>query len=413
VVATIVDRLEQRLPRDVYVLQAGLVLNAFGNGTANPFLLLYLHNVRHIPLAEAGLASAASAFCALLASLAGGSVADKLGPKASVLGGLAIAAATFAAYPLVTTGWQAILFGALLGTAAGGWLTGQTALVAAIVPADKRHIAFAQQRVAANVGLGLGGLCGGLIVSTSSVSTFTVLFLVNAASFAVYGLFVARVRVPPVVPINRAQGFRDVLRDRVVLRVLALDAAVVAGAVALLNGLVPVYARNVVGSRGPAIGALFLLNSLLIIGAQLPVAKAVEGKRRARALSLMAALFALCWLLVLAAGYARWGYVLLLAGIVALSFGECIYDTVRTPLIANLAPEGLMGRYLAAAGFSWQLGFIIGPAVGAALLGADPPALWIAAASLCALAAVGALRLDARLPADVRVTARRGKSGRE
>jgi len=66
--------------------------------------------------------------------------------------------------------------------------------------------------------------------------------------------------------------------------------------------------------------------------------KAVEGKRRARALSLIAALFALCWLLVLAADYARWGYVAS-AGVVVVSFGECTYDTVRTPLIANLAPR--------------------------------------------------------------------------
>jgi len=77
-----------RLPRSVYVLQSGLVLNAFGNGAANPFVLLYLHDVRGIPLATAGLASAANAACALLASLAGGRVADQVGPKACVLGGL-------------------------------------------------------------------------------------------------------------------------------------------------------------------------------------------------------------------------------------------------------------------------------------------------------------------------------------
>jgi hypothetical protein len=71
----------------------------------------------------------------------------------------------------------------------------------------------------------------------------------------------------------------------------------------------------------------------------------------------MAALFAAGWLLVLAAGSHRLGYGLLLGGIVVMSLGECIYDSVRTPLIADLAPEGLGGRYQAAAGFSWQLGF--------------------------------------------------------
>jgi MFS family permease len=162
-VAAIVERLEARLPRSVYVLQAGLVVNAFGNGAANPFILLYLHDARGIPLAAAGLAGAANAACALGSSLVGGAVADRLGPRATVVAGLALATATFLAYPLVTTAWEAVLAGALVGTASGGWLTGQSVLLATLVPPEKRHIAFAQQRVAANLGLGLGGLAGGLV----------------------------------------------------------------------------------------------------------------------------------------------------------------------------------------------------------------------------------------------------------
>lgn len=377
-----------RLPRDVYVLQSGLVLNAFGNGAANPFVLLYLHDVRGIPLAAAGLASAANAGCALFASLAGGSVADRLGPKATVLAGLALATVAFVSYPLVHTAWQAVALGALLGTAGGGWLTGQSALLAAIVPPNLRHVAFAQQRVAANVGLGLGGLTGGLIASTTDARTFTVLFLLNAATFAAYGVFVSRVRVPAVELPPRLQGYREVARDGALRRVLLIDVAVVAGAISLVNGLLPVYARNTVGVRESAIGILFLVNSLLIIGGQLPVARAVEGHRRNRSLALMALLFAACWLLVLGGSF-----VFLLAAIVALSAGECLYDSVRSPLVADLAPPGLQGRYLAAAGTSWQLGFILGPATGAALLGQSPTALWLVAAGVCTCAAVAALRL--------------------
>lgn len=387
-----------RLPSAVYVLQAGLVLNAFGNGVANPFVLLYLHDVRGIPLPVAGLASAANAGCALVASLLGGSVADRLGAKASVLGGLALATCAFLLYPFVAAGWQAIALGAALGTAAGGWLTGQSALLAAIVPPELRHVAFAQQRVAANLGLGLGGLTGGLIASTTDARTFTTLFVVNAATFAAYGLVVTRVHTPQTV-VEQQHGYRAVWRDRTLRRVLALDVAVVAAAVAPVNGLLPVYARNDVGVSESQIGALFLVNSLLIIGAQLPVARAVEGAQRRRSLALMAALFATCWLLVLGGTFP-----LLLAGVVVLSFGECLYDSVRSPLVADLAPEGLAGRYLAAAGFSWQLGFVAGPALGAVLLGIDGGLLWAVAASVCAAAALGALAL----PPETGVTPVRG-----
>jgi MFS family permease len=161
----------------------------------------------------------------------------------------------------------------------------------------------------------------------------------------------------------------------------------------------PVYARDDAGVGESAIGALFLVNSLLIIGGQLPVARAVEGHRRARALALTGAAFATCWLLVLGAS---WWF--LLAAMVALSAGECLYDSVRSPLVADLAPGGLGGRYLAAAGFSWQLGFIVGPAAGAALLGLSPRALWLVASGVCLGAAAAALRLDHRLADDVAVT---------
>jgi MFS family permease len=408
-VAPFVARLERRLPRDVYVLQTGVALNAFGNGAANPFILLYLHDVRGIPLAAAGLASAANATCGLLASFVGGSVSDRIGPKTTVLVGLAIASLTFLVYPLVTEAWEAILAGALLGTAAGGWLTGQSVLLATLVPPDRRHIAFAQQRVAANLGLGIGGLCGGLIAATSDARTFTVLFVLNAVTFAGYAVFVARIKPPSSHRSPTTGGYRAVLADRPLLGVLAVDVALVAAAVALLNGVMPVYAHNTVGLSEGAIGLLFLVNSLLIIGAQLRVARLVEGRRRTRALALTGLLFAGCWLVVLGAGHTpQHGLVLLLVAIVLLSLGECIYDAVRSPLVADLAPDGLSGRYLASAGISWQLGFIVGPAAAAAVLALSPTALWIGAATVCAVASLSILRLDRAIPAAARVTVRRG-----
>ena len=43
---TYIRSLDPQLPRDVYVLQSGGLLNAFGNGIVLPFLIIYLHNVR-------------------------------------------------------------------------------------------------------------------------------------------------------------------------------------------------------------------------------------------------------------------------------------------------------------------------------------------------------------------------------
>ena len=43
------------LPRSVLTLQAGGLVNAFGNGMVIPFMFIYLHNVRGIELGVSGL----------------------------------------------------------------------------------------------------------------------------------------------------------------------------------------------------------------------------------------------------------------------------------------------------------------------------------------------------------------------
>jgi MFS family permease len=121
----------------------------------------------------------------------------------------------------------------------------------------------------------------------------------------------------------------------------------------------------------------------------------------------MGALFSSAWLLVLAAGLVHGhlaAFGALFAAIAVFSLAECLYDAVLGPIVADLAPEGLVGRYMALNGFSWQVGFITGPPIAAAVLGAWPHAVWPLAAAVCAAGALGALRLERRLPEQVVTT---------
>ena len=395
-----------RLPRAVYVFQAGLVINAFGNGAANPFLVIYLHDVRGIPLGLAGLAGSTSALCGLVATLGSGSVADRFGARASMLVGLALSATGFALYPLVREPWEAIVLAAVAGTGTGTWLTAQSALVAGLVPPQLRHVAFAQQRVAANLGLGLGGFVGGTIVVTSDPASFTRLFVLDAVTFAVYGVVLL------FVPSSGRRaaaggGYRVAMRDRPFLGVVALNVVWVASTIALLNSLFPVFAHDESGVPTHAIGLLFLVNSVTIVVLQLPVSRAVEGHRRMRALGLMALVFAGWWVLVLGTGArleGRDAVVVLAVAVAVLAVGECLYDAVLGPLVVGLAPDGSTGRYLAVSSFGWQLGFVVAPAVGGVVLAAAPLALPAACAALCLVGAAGALGLERALPEGVLVT---------
>jgi hypothetical protein len=50
--------LDPHLPRTVWLVQAGGVVNSLGNGIVFPFAIIYLHNVRGISFAQAGFALA-------------------------------------------------------------------------------------------------------------------------------------------------------------------------------------------------------------------------------------------------------------------------------------------------------------------------------------------------------------------
>ena len=68
------------------------------------------------------------------------------------------------------------------------------------------------------------------------------------------------------------------------------------------------------------------------------------------------------------------------------------------PLTADLAPPELVGRYMAFGSQSWQVGWIIGPAVGGFMLQHAPNLLWPVVAALNILAALAALALERHLP---------------
>ena len=62
-------------------MEAGGLANAFGNGVAYPFTVIYLHNVRGFSLGIAGLVLATNAVVGLGAGPLAGVVVDRFGAR--------------------------------------------------------------------------------------------------------------------------------------------------------------------------------------------------------------------------------------------------------------------------------------------------------------------------------------------
>jgi MFS family permease len=118
--------------------------------------------------------------------------------------------------------------------------------------------------------------------------------------------------------------------------------------------------------------------------------------------------FVAACLLVVGADFAgsNYAYAALLVAAIAVGVGECFHTTVLLPLVADLAPAALRGRYMAATGLSWWLGLALAPTLGTQLLSVSPPAALLAAAGLALAAGLSALALEQDLPAAIRLTPR-------
>ena len=408
--------LDPRLPRDVYVLQAGGLVNSFGNGIVLPFLIIYLHNVRGIPLGLAGLAAALQSVSALGSGFVAGTLSDRIGAKRVLLAALSIVTVAFALMPFIREAWHAFAIYLFWGVGSGAFWPSQSTLLAGLTPADRRAPAYALQRLTMNLGVALGGVCAGLIASVAHPSSFTVLFLINCATFVGYIAVLTRVRAPELHPERLHGRWRDVGRDRTFVAFTLLNAAFMTAAISLMVELLPAFAKNVTGVNERQVGIIFAIDSVAIVLFQLPIAKLMEGRRRMLGLAAMGIVWAASMLLVWAAGTwttATVAALVLCGASLVFAIGECLHGAIQAPMTADLAPPRLLGRYLALASLSWQVGWIVGPAGGGFLLQHAPLALWPIAAAANVACAVWALGLERRIPEEVRKTPIGAGSGLE
>jgi MFS family permease len=404
---TYLSSLAPRLPRDVYVLETGALVNAFGNGVVLPFLLIYLHDVRGIPFGLAGAAAAVQSMAGLASGFLGGTLSDRFGPKRVLLGALVVMTVAFALMPLIRSALDAFLVYALWGIGSGSFWPSQSGMLAGLTPASKRAPAYALQRLAMNVGVALGGVTAGSIAVVGDPGSFTVLFAINCATFLAYFAVLTRVRAPARHAEHASGSWREVLHDRVFTRFTLLNAAFMTAGISLAVEILPAFGKNVAHIDEHEVGIVFAMDSIAIVLLQLPVVKLAEGRSRMRGLALMGTLWAGALLAVGAAGAwasATAAFVILAGAMIVFAVGECLHGAIQAPLSVDLAPPRLVGRYLAASSISWQIGWIVGPAVGGFLLQHRPLVLWPLAAVANLVFAALAMRLERDLPADVRKT---------
>jgi len=403
------DRIARRfglgLSRELWLVQVGILLNALGWGAVLPFEVIYLHDGRGFSLGTAGLVVGTLTGVAVVAAPLVGPLIDRFGARSTAAGAGIALAAGYAGLAFAHTEPAAFAAAAVAGAGNGGLLPAQSALLAALAERDVRHRAGAVSRVCTNAGFGLGGALGGLVAGFG-LPGFVALFLLNAATYLAYvAVLIAVVRRAPRRPEPGSGGYGHVLRDGAFVQLAATNTAIIAVGWGVLPWVVPPYAKGEVGVGSQLIGLLLLANAATVVVAQVPIAKAAEGRRRVVMMATGAALIAAACLLVLGAGgLGGAAYAALAGASIAIGVGECFHTAALMPLVADLAPESLRGRYMAALGLSWWIGLALAPTVGTQLLSRSAALTFVGCAVAAGAASVSMLALDRRLPDGSRIT---------
>ncbi|MEE1929765.1 MFS transporter [Streptomyces sp. TRM 70351] len=394
-------------------IQLGNALSAFGSGFTVPYLFLYVADVRGLGAGTAGAVLAAFAAAALLVLPLVGRVIDRHGPMPVALAGAAAAALGALSLGLAGNAPHVLCSAAVMGA---GIAVLQPSLATMIVwcsTTATRSRAFATQFFLNNLGMGVGGLLGGQIVDEHAPSSFAVLFAVEAVMFLALAAVLLTVRLPrcagaeqpgPAAPSRpRADGGgRSLASDRSMVMLCVLGFVLFFACYGQFESGLAAYGVEVSGVSTSTLGFALFANTAVIVLAQFVVLRLVEGRRRSRVIALVGLVWTAGWLAAGASGLVPHAQAVATALFVTtyalFGLGEAMLSPTVAPLVADLAPAGMVGRYNSAFALVKQLGVAVGPAVGGLMAAQGAYAAYVVLLVVCSLGITAlALRLGGRL----------------
>jgi MFS family permease len=397
-----------KLPRRAWAVLGGDFLSALGTGLTMPFFIVYLHRVRGIDITVAGFALATIALASFAGNVIGGSLTDRVGARRSLMLGLCSSSLGCVWFAFVANAPAAFGAAALIGLGNSIAWPSLDSLLATTVDESRRSTVFALRHGTLNLGFGSGALLAALVVQVSSVHSFQVLYLLDALSFAAFVPLLAVLHgVGERVETDGAVegGYRDVLRDRTFLAVWGLAALFVAFGFSQYEAALPPYATSTGGISAHALGFVFAANTLGVAVLQLVVLKAVAGWRRTSALAAAATAFGCAWCVAIAGAHAGGGAAavgVFAAAMAVLALGETLVSPSLAPIVNDIAPDRLRGRYNGTFVLAYTTGFMLGPSIaGAGLRIGDGTPFFAVLVVGCGAAVVWSLSLRRRLSPEI------------
>lgn len=395
------NTLYNKYPRQYWLMIAGVVISTAGGSMIWPFLLIYASEKLNLSLSTVATLISINAATGLFSSFLAGTLADKIGRKAVMVTSLFFMGIAYFFLMSAETYPQFVVLMIVIGLANPLYQVGADAMLADIIPSEKRTDAYAINRIANNAAFALGPAMGGFLASAS----YNLAFYCASAGFLIYSILLAffahetldkTISQTESLSLAKQTGgvqrgaYGRVFHDKGYMTFVSLMAM---GLIAptMVWILMPVYANTNFEVPESMYGWIPTTNAILCVFIQYPV---TQITRRYQPLPVVAAgifIYALSTGSV-ALMTSFWGFWI---SMVLLTFGELVLVPTASKYVADTSPADMRGRYMSIYWLGWGLARTLSPIIGGFLNdNFYPQAIWIGGLLIGLTSTLGLIALN-------------------
>jgi MFS family permease len=371
-------------------------IDRLGGFMLYPFFALYLTKKFDIGMSTVGILFAIFSISGMVGSALGGAIADRMGRKVVIIFSLILSSLSALGMGFAPTLAVFIAVSVIVGTLSNIGGPAHEAVVADLLPQEKRAEGYGIIRVIFNVAVIIAPPIAGLLISHS----YLTLFLVDAV-ISVISAGIVLVALPETKPQASAHhkpesmkqtfaGYGRVFKDTPFLAFIGVTVMMTL-VYMNMNSTLGVYLRDQHGIPEMRYALLISINAILVVLFQFWVTRRLEKYKPFLMMAAGSLLYAI--------GFAMYGFVptfgLFVLAMVIITIGEMVVSPFQQSLVASFAPEDMRGRYMAVSGLSWSISFTVGPYFAGLILdSARPNLLWVFCGLIGILATLGFLVLN-------------------
>ena len=383
-------------PRAFWIYNIIVFIDRFGGFMLFPFFALYLTKRFEIGMSTVGILFAIFSISGFVGSAIGGALTDRVGRKGVIIFSLVLSSLSALGMGFAPTLEIFVAVSVLVGTLSNIGGPAHEAVVADLLPENKRAEGYGIIRVVFNLAVIIAPAVAGLLIAKSYILLFIVDAVISLIAATVVIFFLPETK-PAAHPDAKQEtvsqsfaGYGKVFKDVPFIAFIVMS-VMTALIYMNFNTTLGVFLRDVHNIPEIGYGYLISMNAIIVVLFQFWVARKLERFKPMLMVALGTGLYGL--------GFAMYGftstYTMFAVAMIVITIGEMVISPFQQALVAGFAPEEMRGRYMAVSGLSWGMAFAIGPYFAGVLLeSATPNLLWVACGILGIITVIGYIILD-------------------